>query len=129
MTRLEVCFNMFHRPWHPAADWFVLYLDRTSELRKKGYVGRRLGPKQMTTDTAVRVTRMVVQEKVPLEQIPYVDYPELHINAHERTEMPFRYVIDARGQPIMPDVSTLRMLQDRILIVLGHGGSDQEGRR
>lgn len=38
-------------------------IDRTSELRKKGYVGRRLGPKQMTTDTAVRVTRMVVQEK------------------------------------------------------------------
>ncbi|KAJ5808904.1 hypothetical protein N7474_010173 [Penicillium riverlandense] len=77
--------------------------DRTSELRKKGYVGRRLGPKQMTTDTAVRVTRMVVQEKVPLEQIPYVDYPELHINEHERTEMPFRYVVDAQGQPIMPD--------------------------
>lgn len=37
--------------------------DRTSELRKKGFEGRRLGPKQMTTDTAVRVTRMVVQEK------------------------------------------------------------------
>lgn len=38
-------------------------VDRTSELRKKGYVGRRLGPKQMTTDTAVRVTRLVVHEK------------------------------------------------------------------
>lgn len=37
--------------------------DRTSELRKKGFVGRRLGPKQMTTDTAVRVTRMVIQEQ------------------------------------------------------------------
>lgn len=41
----------------------TLDIDRTSELRKKGYVGRRLGPKQMTTDTAVRVTRIVVQEK------------------------------------------------------------------
>ena len=38
-------------------------LDRTSELRKKGYTGRRLGPKQMTTDTAVRVTRIVSQGK------------------------------------------------------------------
>lgn len=38
-------------------------LDRTSELRKKGFEGRRLGPKQMTTDTAVRVTRIVVQDK------------------------------------------------------------------
>jgi ribosome biogenesis SPOUT family RNA methylase Rps3 len=103
-------------------------------LRKKGYVGRRLGPKQMTTDTAVRVTRLVVHEKgkfllllyiltiikplltlpVPLEQISYVDYPEILINEHERTEMPFRYVKDAAGQPIMPPVSappiTLRYL-------------------
>ncbi|OOQ86200.1 hypothetical protein PEBR_22384 [Penicillium brasilianum] len=78
-------------------------LDRTSELRKKGYIGRRLGPKQMTTDTAVRVTRMVVHERVPLEKIPYVDYPEILINEHERTEMPFRYVTDAQGEPIMPD--------------------------
>lgn len=39
------------------------YEDRTSELRAKGYPGRRLGPVQMTTDTAVRVTRMVVQDK------------------------------------------------------------------
>ncbi|GKZ18866.1 hypothetical protein AbraIFM66951_001824 [Aspergillus brasiliensis] len=76
--------------------------DRTSELRKKGYAGRRLGPKQMTTDTAVRVTRMVVHEKVPLEQIPYIDYPEILINKHERTEMPFRYVKGDDGEPIMP---------------------------
>lgn len=41
----------------------VIGPDRTSELRKKGYAGRRLGPKQMTTDTAVRVTRMVVHDK------------------------------------------------------------------
>lgn len=76
----------------------------------------------MTTDTAVRVTRLVSQEKskkdprcssgqtlltldsVPLEQIPYDDYPEIRINEHERTEMPFRYVKDANGQPIMPPV-------------------------
>ncbi|KAL8644567.1 MAG: hypothetical protein Q9210_007189 [Variospora velana] len=36
--------------------------EETSELRKKGFTGRRLGPIQMTTDTAVRVTRMVIQE-------------------------------------------------------------------
>ncbi|PKX94474.1 SAM-dependent methyltransferase [Aspergillus novofumigatus IBT 16806] len=76
--------------------------DRTSELRKKGYVGRRLGPKQMTTDTAVRVSRIVVKEKVPLEKIEFVDYPEIIVNKHERTEMPFRYVKGDDGQPIMP---------------------------
>lgn len=77
--------------------------DRTSELRRKGYNGRRLGPKQMTTDTAVRVTRIVAQEKVPLEEVPYIDYPELRINHHESTEMPFRYVKGPDGQPVMPE--------------------------
>lgn len=42
---------------------------------------------------------------VPLEKISYLDYPELLINEHERTEMPFRYVKGEDGKPIMPDVS------------------------
>ncbi|EXJ94088.1 carboxypeptidase D [Capronia coronata CBS 617.96] len=77
--------------------------DRTSELRKKGFTGRRLGPKQMTTDTAVRVTRMVILEQIPLDKIPYSDYPELRLDEHETTEMPFRYVTDQSGNPIMPE--------------------------
>ncbi|KAF9693655.1 hypothetical protein EKO04_008324 [Ascochyta lentis] len=76
--------------------------DRTSELRKKGYEGRRLGPVQMTTDTAVRVTRICVQDRVPVEKIPYVDHPEIRTNANESTEMPFRYVVGKNGEPIMP---------------------------
>lgn len=99
------------------------YIDRTSELRRKGYTGRRLGPKQMTTDTAVRVTRMIAQERskywltmgsleqsidryviVPLDKIAYVDTPELRINEYESTEMPFRYVTNSEGKPIMPEV-------------------------
>lgn len=76
--------------------------DRTSELRKKGYQGRRLGPVQMTTDTAVRVTRIVVQDRVPVDQISYVDNPDLKINQNESTQMPFRYVKGDDGQPIMP---------------------------
>lgn len=127
MIRLEVRVLRLNRePWV-----LTFFVDRTSELRKKGYVGRRLGPKQMTTDTAVRVTRMVVHERgegaaqsyiiyhlqwtalsspsaVALEQISYVDYPEILINEHERTEMPFRYVKDASGEPIMPNVSFSR---------------------
>lgn len=77
--------------------------DRTSELRKKGFEGRRLGPVQMTTDTAVRVTRMVVQDKIPLEAIPFVDNPEIRVDEHESTEMPFRYVTNKDRQPIMPE--------------------------
>jgi len=77
--------------------------DRTSELRKKGFEGRRLGSVQMTTDTAVRVTRIVVQDKVTLDGIPWIDHPELRIDEHESTEMPFRYVKDKAGKPIMPE--------------------------
>lgn len=59
MTRPEVSIN---RPKYAVAKC-SLFKDRTSELRKKGYEGRRLGPVQMTTDTAVRVTRICVQDR------------------------------------------------------------------
>ena len=88
---------------------------------------------QMTTDTAVRVTRLVIEHKgfcdtlelfvhplscsVPLNDIPYVDEPELRIDEHESTVMPFRYVKDAEGKPIMPPVrsylgSPIRVTKD-----------------
>jgi ribosome biogenesis SPOUT family RNA methylase Rps3 len=41
---------------------------------------------------------------VPLEQIHYIDFPELRINKNESTEMPFRYVKGETGEPIMPEV-------------------------
>lgn len=31
-----------------------------------------------------------------------MDYPELKLDEHESTEMPFRYVASKDGQPIMP---------------------------
>jgi ribosome biogenesis SPOUT family RNA methylase Rps3 len=62
---------------------------------------------QMTTDTAVRVTRLIIQNQMPLDSIPYIDNPELKINKHESTEMPFRYIRDDHGQPLMPDVRIL----------------------
>ena len=41
---------------------------------------------------------------VPLDRIDYIDDPELRIDEHESTEMPFRYVKGADGRPILPDV-------------------------
>lgn len=76
--------------------------DRTGELRKYGFVGRRLGSVQMTTDTAVRVTQLVLKDQQPLDKIPFVDFPELKFNKYESTEMPFRYVKDTKGEPILP---------------------------
>jgi len=43
----------------------------------------------------------------PLDKIPYIDDPELRVDKHESTEMPFRYVKDENGKPIMPEVKAL----------------------
>jgi len=95
-------------------DWFVFGgilgddppRDRTAELRKYGYEGRNLKKLQMTTDTAVRVTRIVIEEMKKLDDIPYVDYPEIQINKNESTQMPFRYVKNDKGMPVMPETRT-----------------------
>jgi ribosome biogenesis SPOUT family RNA methylase Rps3 len=39
---------------------------------------------------------------VPLDQIPFDDHPTITFNKHEAIEMPFRYVKDENGQPILP---------------------------
>jgi ribosome biogenesis SPOUT family RNA methylase Rps3 len=39
-----------------------------------------------------------------LDEVSYTDFPELKFNDHESTQMPFRYVKDAEGNPIMPPV-------------------------
>lgn len=77
--------------------------DRTRELRKKGYEGRRLGPVQMTTDTAVRVTRTIIQDGRDLHDIDYIDEPDIRVDEHESVTMPFRYVKGGDGRPVMPN--------------------------
>jgi hypothetical protein len=46
--------------------------DRTSALRAHGFPSRRLGPMQMTTDTALGVTKLVVADKTALANVPYI---------------------------------------------------------
>lgn len=75
--------------------------DRTGELRVLGFPTRHLGPIQMTTDTALGVTKLVVHDKTPLNQIPFVDHPTIRFNAKESVEMPFRYIAD-KSEPILP---------------------------
>ncbi|EJU01440.1 DUF431-domain-containing protein [Dacryopinax primogenitus] len=90
-------------------DWFLFGgilgddppRDRTSELRALGFPGRHLGSVQMTTDTALGVTKLVVVDQQPLDQIPYDDFPTIRFNKQESVEMPFRYVAKD-GQPVMP---------------------------
>lgn len=65
----------------------------------------------MTTDTALGVTKLVVDDKIPLDKIPYVvrpfilllhfqrtqpcpqDMPTIRFNSKESVEMPFRAFI------------------------------------
>lgn len=78
-------------------------IDRTGILRKKyGFAGRRLGKLQMTTDTAIRTTTRIIENKTKFEEIKFLDYPEIRFNKYEATEMPFRYIIDENGEPILP---------------------------
>lgn len=58
----------------------------------------------MTTDTALGVTKLVVQDGIPLDKIPFVDDPTIRFDDNESVEMPFRYVKDQQtGEPILPD--------------------------
>ncbi|EJS41740.1 YOR021C [Saccharomyces arboricola H-6] len=80
--------------------------DRTKEL-KTTYpnllISRRLGDKQMTTDTAIRTTQLIVKDKIKFEDIKFIDYPEFRFTKNEATEMPFRYVLDKERRPILPE--------------------------
>lgn len=81
--------------------------DRTAELKVKYpglLVGRRLGDKQMSTDTAARTAFYILEKKIEFENIKFIDYPEFRFNKNEAVEMPFRYIIDDKtGKPILPD--------------------------
>ena len=50
-----------------------------------------------------------------LDEIPFIDHPELKIDEHESTEMPFRYVRDSSGNPVMPKVSHAQTAVDFIV--------------
>ncbi|CAL9736556.1 protein arginine N-methyltransferase Sfm1p [Monosporozyma servazzii] len=99
--------------------------DRTTELKTLHpglLIGKRLGDKQMSTDTAVRVAQRITNNQTPLSNIEFIDYPEFRFNKHEATEMPFRYVKDeTTGQPLLPEgmlnlikLDTQRSLEDFI---------------
>jgi len=81
--------------------------DRTSELRVLGFPTRHLGPVQMTTDTALGVTKLVVDDKIPLDDIPYVNFPTIVFNPKESVEMPFRYIAEGSEPKLPPGMREL----------------------
>lgn len=45
---------------------------------------------------------MILFTSVPLDKIPFEDHPTIRFDEVESVEMPFRYVTDKDGQPILP---------------------------
>ena len=58
--------------------------------------------------------KLIYRGIVPLEKIPYVDHPEIRVDEHETTEMPFRYVKGRNGFPVMPEVSPPTALKVKV---------------
>ncbi|THG96627.1 hypothetical protein EW026_g5244 [Hermanssonia centrifuga] len=65
----------------------------------------------MTTDTALGVSKLVVQDKVPLSEIKYINHPTIVFNSKESVEMPFRYIADG-DQPRLPPGMREHLHQD-----------------
>jgi ribosome biogenesis SPOUT family RNA methylase Rps3 len=71
----------------------------------------------MTTDTAARITRIIACQGIPIQDIEFVDDPEIAVNEGvEVTTMPFRYVKGSNGRPVMPRVSLLRKFHSTLLL-------------
>jgi len=72
------------------------------ELTKKlPYPTRNLGKAQFSTDTAVLVTTLI-SRGIRLEQIPFQDTIELPMGKYLSLQLPFRYVMNSKGKPILP---------------------------
>lgn len=74
LTKLELIFSKHLNAFLLTGD--DPPRDRTGELRVMGFPTRHLGPVQMTTDTALGVTKLVVKDKVPLDKISYIVRPQ-----------------------------------------------------
>ena len=79
--------------------------DKTSIVRKLGLTENRrhLGELQMTTDTALMVTYRILREGSSMEDLKFVDHPEIG-DAKDVTIMEgFRYLTDEKGDIVLPD--------------------------
>eukprot|EP00127_Corallochytrium_limacisporum_P000835 Clim_evm11s26 gene=Clim_evmTU11s26 len=79
-------------------------MDISAILRKLTFQGAtvlHLGPIQMPTDTAVHVTKMIVEDGKTLDEIPFKDSPEFVFSKNERVVLPFRYVADGSGEALL----------------------------
>ncbi|MBI4148020.1 hypothetical protein HY490_01900 [Candidatus Woesearchaeota archaeon] len=60
---------------------------------------RNLGPDQFSTDTAVLVTKKIL-DGTPLKNIPFTNDLEVHTKVGESVVLPYKYVLVA-GKPVV----------------------------
>ena len=76
---------------------------RTEKLLSKElkFERRNLGKKQMSTDTAVIVSWKILQEGKKFSELKFIDDPEIPVEEGLSTEMPYRYLDDGTGKPLI----------------------------
>lgn len=55
----------------------------------------------MTTDTAFRTTKKIIETKVPFDELTFVDRPEISATVNEKLILNFRFLADENNLPIM----------------------------
>ncbi len=65
-----------------------------------GASSRNLGKDQMSTDTAVNVTKRIL-EGMPLGKMRFVSPLHLHIKKGEEVILPYKYLLDEDGKPLL----------------------------
>lgn len=63
---------------------------------------RNLGTMQMSTDTAVLVAKMIIEDKIPFENIDFQDELEIELEPNESIQLPYRYV-KQDGKVVLPE--------------------------
>lgn len=76
--------------------------DRTGKLRPLGTVRRHLGPRQMSTDTAVIVCKNVIEDQVTLGSMKFRDDIAVKTGKYERILLPYRYKVLDNGNIMVP---------------------------
>lgn len=80
-------------------------MDRTALLRQHGFPTRNLGHMQMTTDTAVKTAHIILTKALYMNEIPFIDRPELIGPTGQKFVSDFRYLTLSDGQPdIDPEI-------------------------
>jgi len=75
---------------------------RTETLLSKElkFEKRNLGKKQMSTDTAVIVAWKILNGK-NFDELKFIDDPEIEVEENLNTMMPYRYLDDGTGKPLI----------------------------